>query len=383
MQSALRRIAAMCLLAMTLLVVDGNVASAFTSTQATNAWNAFNGSFYVGNNGSAYYRQKQGGGQDTNDFWMNAEEIEMAIDRAQRSGSDGDKAIVTALVNGFDATYSTDWTWNSFNDDIMWACLAHIRAYFVTGSTNINWPVAAANNFNWVYNGGHSPGRAVSQVDSTFGGGMWWTTDHSSTGTKNACDNGPAAIVAYYLSTIWPNGTGFRSQAQNLYDWEKATLVDSSGNVYDHTGSSGVTGFDLSYNAGTFIGAAYVLGDSTEANLAATYFRDHCCGANGIIPAYGSNGNNNDGFNGIFLRWMVLYMLGSGTSSQFSPWLYTNAGAAISTMNSDGLSWNDWANATPASGLYSWDCSDTIVALSVLPATPDAPTGLTATAGNG
>ncbi|MGA3082171.1 MAG: ricin-type beta-trefoil lectin domain protein [Terracidiphilus sp.] len=337
-------------------------AMTFTSTQATNIWNSYNSAFYVANGGDAYYRKDQGGGQDTTDFWYNAEELEMAVDRAQRSGSAGDKAIVTALVNGFDATYGSAWTsYTIYNDDVMWACLAHLRAYFVTGSTETAWAVEAANNFNWVYNGG--TGRSAPQYDSTYGGGLWWTTDHSSTGTKNACVNGPGALVGYYLSVIYPSGTGFLGQAQNMNNWERNTLVTSTGYVYDHTGSSGVTGYDLSYNAGTYIGASYLLGNSSSAGLAATYFMDN----NGILPDYGTGGGNDDGFNGIFMRWMALYMIDSGTQATYSNWLYNNAGAALSVEDSSGLSWDDWSAATPSGGQYSWDCSPSVVALQVLP----------------
>jgi predicted alpha-1,6-mannanase (GH76 family) len=352
-----------------LLVAGSNScpAQTFTATQATAIWNSFNNAFYVGNNGDAYYRKDEGGGQDTIDFWYNSEELEMAIDRAARSGSSGDKAIVTALVNGFDSTFGTDWTGVIYNDDVMWAALAHLRAYFVTGSTESSWAVEAANNFNWVFNGNHSPNRTEPQYDNTYGGGMWWTTDHSTNGTKNACVNGPAALVAYYCSVIWPSGTGFLSQSQEMYDWEKATLVTSSGYVYDHTGVDGVTGYDLSYNAGTFIGAGYYLGDTSTPGLVASYFKNNCCGAGGILPDYGTGGGNDDGFNGIFMRWMAFYMEQTGTQSTYSTWLYDNAVAAISVEDSSGLSWDDWFSDTPSSGQYSWDCSDSVVALQVLP----------------
>ena len=350
------------------LVLGGAVsASAFTSAQATAIWNSYNNAFYVGNGGDAYYRLKQGSGSDGN-FWYNAERIEMAVDRAQRSGSSSDKTIVTALINGFDATYGSDWTTvTSFNDDIMWAALAHLRAYFVTGQTQSGWALEAANNFNWVYNGGHSPGRSQAQYDNTYGGGMWWSTDHSSTGTKNACVNGPAAIVAAYLAVIWPNGTGFLSQAKNMYNWEKNTLVTSAGYVYDHTGSGGVTGYDLSYNAGTCIAAAYLLNDTTTAGNVATYFKNHECGAGGILPNYGTGNGNDDSFNAIFMRWMAMYMIDSGTQSTYSSWLYANAAAALSEENSSGLSWDDWYAATPSGGQYSWDCMASMTALQVLP----------------
>ena len=351
-----------------ILVLGGGIrASAFSAAQATSIWNSYNNSFYVGNGGNAYYRQDQGGGQDTGDFWYNAEELEMAVDRAQQSGSAGDKTIVTALVNGFDATYGSDWTNDTiYNDDIMWACLAHLRAYFVTGSTQTNWAVEAADNFNWVYNGNHSPGRVAPQYDSTYGGGMWWSTDHSSTGTKNACDNGPGALVGYYLSVVWPTGTGFLGQAQNMYTWEKTYLVNSSGYVYDHWGSSGLEGYDLSYNAGTFIGAAYLLGNFSTAGLVASYYMNNLSGAGGILPDWGTGGGNNDGFNGIFMRWMALYMYDSGTEGTYSVWLYNNAAAALSVENSSGLSWDDWSAATPTGGQYSWDCTPSVVALNVL-----------------
>ncbi len=349
------------------LLCGTGTASAFTAAEATAIWNSFNNAFYVGNGGDAYYRKNQGGGKDTTDFWYNSEELEMAVDRAARSGSSGDKAIVTALVNGFDSTFGTDWTGVIYNDDVMWACLAHLRAYFVTGSTQSSWAVEAADNFNWVFNGNHSPNRTQPQYDSTYGGGMWWTTDHSSSGTKNACVNGPAALVAYYCSVIWPSGTGFLGQAQEMYDWEKSYLVTSSGYVYDHYGTSGAVGYDLSYNAGTFIGAGYYLGDSSTAGKVASYFMNNCCGSGGILPDYGTGGGNDDGFNGIFLRWMAFYMEQTGTESTYSTWLYNNAAAAISVENSSGLAWDDWSATTPNSGLYSWDCSDAVVALQALP----------------
>ena len=373
-----RRLFSLCcglILALVLLTKPPS-ASAFTSTQATNMWNAYNNAFYVGNNGAAYYRQDQGGGEDTVDFWQNAERIEMAVDRAQNSGSAGDKAIVTALVNGFDSMYGSDWTGDTFNDDIMWACLAHLRAYFVTGSTETGWAGEAANNYNWVCSGGHSPGRVQPQIDSVYGGGMWWTTDHtSSNASKNACDNGPAALVGYYLSVVWPN-TGFKGTAQGIYNWEKSTLLASNGYLYDHINSSGLSGYDLSYQAGTFIGAAYLLGDSTTANFEASYFLYTQCGSTnadyGILDNYGTGSSGNAGFNSIFLRWMAVYMNGAGMQATYLPWLYVNAAAAVTEENSSDLSWSDWVAPTPGSGLYSWDCTPAITALNVVPPNPSS-----------
>jgi predicted alpha-1,6-mannanase (GH76 family) len=342
-------------------------AGAFTAQDATDIWNGYNNAFYVGNNGDAYYRHYSGSGKDTTDFWYNSEEIEMAVDRAYTSGSSSDKKIVIALIDGFDSNFGTDWTGVIYNDDVMWACLAHIRAYQVTGSTNSSWALHAADNFNWVYSGNHSPNRTTPQYDSTYGGGMWWTTDHSASGTKNACVNGPAALVAYHLYEIYGSKTGFLGQAQNMYNWEVSHLVQADGFIYDHYGNGGAVGADLSYNAGTCIGAGYFLGDKTTPGLVASYFMNTVCGG-GILPNYGTGGGNNDGFNGIFMRWMALWMIQEGQQATYSTWMYDQANQAWAVANSSTLSWDDWDANTPTGTLYSWDCSDSVVALQVLPA---------------
>ena len=90
-------------------------------------------------------------------------------------------------------------------------------------------------------------------------------------------------------------------------------------------------------------------------------------GNGGTLPDYGTGGGNNDGFNGIFLRWMAAYMIGTGTQSSYSTWLYNNAAAALSVEDSSGLAWDDWSAATPEGGQYCWDCMPAVVALQVLP----------------
>jgi predicted alpha-1,6-mannanase (GH76 family) len=343
-------------------------ALAFSAQDATDIWSAYNQAFYAHSHGPAFYRKEHGGQFDVENFWFNAEELEMAVDRASRSGSAEDQAILASLIEGFDHRFTDDWTKNIYNDDLMWACLAHLRAYLVTGRTHPKWAQIAANNFNWVYHGGHAPGRALPQYDETFGGGMWWITDHGERGTKNACINGPAALAAYYLSVAYPNNTHYLAEAKKMYDWEKIHLVSSSGYVHDHyTRSRGAVGGDLSYNSGTFIGAACCLKDWAAADLAAKYYMNNCCDEQGILPDYGTDGRNNTGFNGIFMRWMAMYMIESHTESTYSKWLYNNANRAWSMRNNANLSWDDWNDNTPNGALHSWDCSPSVVALQVLP----------------
>src|SRR3984957_15174719 len=169
------------LLAMfTLFLGAAPSAMAFTAAEATDIWNSFNSAFYVGNGGNAYYLNIHGGTKLS--LWQQAETIEMACDREAVSGSSSDQAINTPLCNGFGADFGSDWTASTtFNDDVMWSCLAFARAYYRTG--NSSFAGLAADNFNFVYNGGGH--RTSPQYDNTLGGGMWWATEHSSTGSKN------------------------------------------------------------------------------------------------------------------------------------------------------------------------------------------------------
>lgn len=338
-------------------------ARAFTASDASDIWADFNNTFYVGNNGNAYYVNIYGGSKLT--FWQQAETIEMACDRETRSGSSGDKAIITALCNGFVADFGTDWTAaTSFNDDVMWACLAFARAYYRTGEQS--FAGLAADNFNYVYNGGGH--RSVPQYDGALGGGMWWTTDHSSSGSKNACVNGPGALAGYWLYQIFGSSTGFLKQSQNMYNWEKSHLYNSStGQIYDHENANGTLNkAALTYNQGTFLGAAHFLGDDTTASAAALYVKNNMC-TEGILPQYNTSGGDSGGFNGIFVRWLGRYMDDTGTQGTYETWLYNNANHALAYENGNGISWCDWLDQTPASGNYSWSCSDSVIIMQVLP----------------
>ena len=176
-------------------------ARAFTAADAYNLAFNFNWNFY--NSSGGYYLGKTGGSFDKQDFWENAEMIEMAVDVAARTGYASDQTIVSNLITHFDSIYGTDWTYDThYNDDIMWACIAHLRAWLTCPGAPDAWANNAWNNFYRVYNGGGA--RAVPQYDSTYGGGMWETDNHPPdgsgvNGTKNACVNGPGAIAGYLI----------------------------------------------------------------------------------------------------------------------------------------------------------------------------------------
>ncbi|HEV2455446.1 MAG TPA: hypothetical protein VGY98_14375, partial [Verrucomicrobiae bacterium] len=122
------------------------------------------------------------------------------------------------------------------------------------------------------------------------------------------------------------------------------------------------------------IGAADLLwkltGNTTyynDAVLAANFTR-HVLSWDRTLPAYGSG--DAAGFNGIFMRWMSRFLNDAGLWPQFYDWMSLNANAAWRVRRADNLSWQDWTSPTPAGTLDSWNCSDTVVALQVVPSEP-------------
>lgn len=326
-------------------------ASAFWPADADTAFNAYNNGFYVANGGNAYYKLDTGSSGPG--WWTLAEQIEMAEDAHDRNPSAGNKAIVSALCNGFVNQYGNLWTNNSFNDDIAWAVIAFARAYQITGNTF--YRDRAKANFDAMY---------ARAWDSALGGGLWWTTGK---GSKNACINCPASIGAYLLYQIY-NDSSYLTKAQATYNWTRNTLFNAStGQVYDNISSGGtITNWVFTYNQGTFIGAANFLGNVSDATLAANCTKNTLC-TNGILPDSVEN-SDGGGFNGIFIRWMAKFMKDRNLQSSFQPWLQLNANAAWNVRRiSDNLGWNNWRTNTPSGTRYSWGCSSMPLILQVIP----------------
>jgi hypothetical protein len=91
----------------------------------------------------------------------------------------------------------------------------------------------------------------------------------------------------------------------------------NTGRVYDSYNISGNKDTTpITYNSGTFIGAANYLGHTNDAMLAANYVKNSM-GTGGQLPNYDEH-NDLGGFNGIFIRWMVKFMNERGLHSSVS-----------------------------------------------------------------
>jgi predicted alpha-1,6-mannanase (GH76 family) len=286
---------------------------------------------------------------------MRAEQMETELDGYERTTNARQLVMFTNLFRGFLADHGTNWAGNPFNDDIMWMVIACARGNLLTGDAEFR--DVARTNFDLCY------ARAAS---SDLGGGLWWKVNNHS---KNACVNGPGAIAAFLLGRATGESAYFTT-ATNLFLWERATLFDpATGRVSDNINLSGrVSHLALTYNQGTFVGAANLLGYTNEARLAASFTMNQLC-KDGYLPAAREKGDGG-GFNGIGARWIARFVKDRGEQATFEAWLQKNAEAAWQARRaSDNLSWCRWPQPTPEDLRYSWGCSSAVVIMQVVPPT--------------
>ncbi len=325
---------------------------AFTEGDADILFEAHTKAFYREKDGLAWYKESTEGDKKVS-FWMRAEQLEMVLDAYERTKNPQHLAMFTNLFHGFLVDHKTNWTHNPFNDDIMWMVIASARGALLTA--NAEFRDVARTNFDLCF------ARAAS---TNLGGGLWWKTDNRS---KNACINGPAAIAAFLLGQATGDGAYF-TKATNIFLWERDTLFDAAtGRVADNISTNGrIARFALTYNQGTFIGAANLLGYTNEARRAALFTMNELC-KDGFLPPAGEKGDGG-GFNGIGARWIARFVKDSGEQTTFLPWLQKNADAAWrSRRSSDNLSWCRWPESTPEDKRYSWGCSSAVVTMQVVP----------------
>ncbi len=351
---------AVCWLGLGCLLLANISALAYSPTDASTVFSAFNSAFYTQNGTNGYFNNTQTGGETY--FWGQAEEIECVIDAYEWNSNSAAASMITNLLNGFISYNGTAWTsTDGYNDDVMWAVIAFARGGMDTGKTN--YCNLAKANFDACY------ARAWS---TSLGGGLFW--QYPNNASKNACVNGPGAIAASLLYRIY-NDSSYYSKATNIYFWERSVLFNTnSGAIYDNIGTNGVIStWSSTYNQGTFLGAANYIGKTNDAALSANFTMMNLS-SGPILPEYGIAGNNS-GFNAIYLRWLVRFIKDRNLQSIYEPWLQQNADAAWNLRRLDNLSWCQWLQNSPVgTNFYSWDCISSFEALQAATAPQNSPT---------
>lgn len=292
---------------------------------------------------SKYYYSSNGGGHMDGGFWGEAEIIEIVIDAYETTGKSIYKDMIQDMYNGFVGNNGTDWTYNSYNDDIMWMTIACVRAYLCTG--NQTYLDRATYHFTQVYN------RAWN---TNYGGGLLWYVGRT---TKNSCINGPAIVAACYLADA-TGDNAYLTKAEAIYAWQRSMLYNAStGAVYDsYDGPGNINIWSSTYNQGSFLGAAVMLykrtGNQTyydDAVKIANYTRNNMF-ADDVMNGEESGGDL-PGFKGIFMRYARRYITDLN-KSDYIPWLKKNAKVAFNNRNSQGIAYTQFNTRTPEVNSY-------------------------------
>ena len=257
----------------------------------------------------------------TNDFWPQAHAVDVVTDAYMRTKDEKYYQIFDLWFQGMprfnpnaqEGSRKGDPWWNAYVDDMEWHCLALIRIYEATGETRyLNKARQIYADWIWTQWG--------PEDERPWHGGVTWKTDAPK--SKNACSNGPAAIVAARLAQLASvdasndknkSADEYQEEALKIYQWERERLWNSeTGAVFDNMNRRGRIGrFSPSYNQGTFIGAAVELfrltGDHSlldDAVLTARYTTGTMSRRNdGVLP----DAPEGDGalFHGIFFRYLA------------------------------------------------------------------------------
>lgn len=257
------------------------------------------GKYYTANNNSSDWTQ----------YWPTAHVLDVLVDAYLRNSSSSIKTKMDDLLTGMKEKNGNTWI-NHFYDDMEWMGLASLRAFQATNDSkykdviDVVWPD--------IKNG----------YTSDLGGGVWWNKDK---GSKNACSNGPAAILGARMYRQFGN-TADLDLAKQIYAWERAKLFNSgNGSIYDNISKDGIVdtrpGMIFTYNQGTFLGAAYELYKITnDANYLndAIKAADYTIGylvTNGILKKEGDGGDGGL-FKGIFVRYLTLLVIDGALASE-------------------------------------------------------------------
>ncbi len=284
-----------------------------------------------------------------NEWWWQAHAMDVIIDNYQLTGDKRYLAFYEPWYEGIIGSnyeyFSDDVLHNNSIDDMEWICITLIRMTQTTGDQRY-------------YD--HAKRLYERYIITTWGpddeapwhGGVSWSSDNNIPKTKNACSNGPAAIIASML--------GKTDDVARIYKWERDNLFDSeTGAVWDHIGRNGVSPVVHSYNTGTFIAMATRLYRETKDESlisdiikAADYTINHFGqGDKKLMSLVSKRKNGGDAglFHGIFFRYMAelinANILPADKQEEYRLYLIDNAKLALTCLESGlDIFSRDWVN---------------------------------------
>lgn len=297
----------------------------------------------------------------TNHYWPQAHAMDVVVDAYKRTSDQFYLDYYPLWWEGapkynFSGRPEDPW-WNVFVDDMEWIVLAQLRMYESTGNETY------FSKANQMYNDWIWPAWGPEN-EAPWYGGITWKTDVEK--SKNACSNGPAALVAARIYTMYDKvkepgdkpKKAYLEEAVKIYAWLRDNLYDpAEGRVFDNMNLAGEINTAIyTYNQGTFLGAAHELykitGDKQyldDAVNASNYVIDHMSDNKGVL----ANAKSGDGglFNGIFFRYFVKLVNEPGLDSATRKKFHDYITKCATVMAENGLNKNtmlfggDWWNA--------------------------------------
>lgn len=243
----------------------------------------------------------------TYNYWPQAHAMDVIVDAYLRiKDSDPERAgqygkYMASWHKNRANNYNGPDYYNAYTDDMEWIVLTLLRMYEATGVQEY-FDFARDTDDKWII---------TRWTDDENGGGIRWSLDAGN--SKNACSNGPAAICAMRLYGF-TSEQKYMDDAVKIYGWLSENLYNpSTGMVADNMAGGKVNGGALSYNQGTFMGAAHLLYKATkdsrylaEAMKAARHQMDSRS-TDGIMNAEADKANSDNAlFKGIFIRYATL-----------------------------------------------------------------------------
>jgi predicted alpha-1,6-mannanase (GH76 family) len=267
------------------------VADSSSRALIENYWNPEEKYFNYGNNGS----------KTDFHYWPQAHALDVMLDAYARTGDSYYLPFIHQWFEGVPVKNGGNFL-NRYIDDMEWNALAMLRAYQLTGDEKF----LEAVDVLW--------GDIRAHWNENAGGGLMW--EKQDPFGKNACSNGPAAILAARLFREKKNFDDLE-WAKRIYHWQRNTLFDEqSGAIWDNIKQSDEglkinKNWIFTYNQGTFIGAATELfnltGDSLylqDAIKATDYTLESLINqADGLLKDEG--GHDGGLFKGIFIRYFT------------------------------------------------------------------------------
>lgn len=363
-----------------------------SNPRADLAFEAYNGAFLVEDGSLRYYRERLGS-DDKDYYWCQALDILGAEDTYMRTQTAAHKALVRDLLLTFMEQNRgggglTDWNWNDFNDDLLWAAQAFVRGYRITGETSFLSQAKYA--FDRLY--------ARGWDDKYFGGGIWWavwTVDNPKFGSggnytdvaKSGLSNNPAVTTACYLYELGGD-PGYLVKAIEIYDWIRRTLyVDSGVNAGgvdenisprspDNPTEGRLTGSYNVYNVGAFVEAANCLHRLTgevfyydDAKRSIDFVIGRCT-ENGVMT---HSGKTDGTWQSEFARGMGDFVRDNNAWDEYYGFMKANADAAWNTRNTSlDVGGCDWTNASSPNYRRAVTDIGTVIMQQVTPASNPA-----------